>query len=77
MTLKLATNKFVHLATIIVVHLVIFLLTMPRNLSWGAYGNASDGGELITAVNYLGVPHPPGYPIYMILLKIFTSIIPF
>ena len=74
---KLATNKFVHLGIIIVSHLTIYLLSMPRDLSWGAYGNASDGGELITAVNYLGVPHPPGYPIYMLLLKIFTSIVPF
>ena len=77
MFLKLAKSKFVHLVTLIVFQLAIYLLTMPRNLSWGAYGNASDGGELITAVNYLGVPHPPGYPTYIILLKIFTSIIPF
>ena len=77
MSLKLATNKFVHLITIIVFQLTLYLLTMPRNLSWGAYGNASDGGELITAVNYLGVPHPPGYPTYIILLKTFTTIIPF
>ena len=77
MLLKLATNKFTHVITLIVFQLTIYLLTMPRNLSWGAYGNASDGAELITAVNYLGVPHPPGYPTYIILLKIFTSIIPF
>ncbi len=77
MFLKLATNKFAHLVTLIVFQLALYLLTMPRNLSWGAYGNASDGGELITALNFLGVPHPPGYPTYIILLKIFTSIIPF
>jgi len=77
MLLKLATSKFVHLITIIVFQLTIYLLTMPRNLSWGAYGNASDGGEFITTVNYLGIPHPPGYPTYIILLKIFSSIIPF
>jgi len=31
-----------------------------------------DTGELITSAYALGIPHPPGYPLYMILGKIFT-----
>ncbi|MEK6647540.1 MAG: DUF2723 domain-containing protein [Candidatus Firestonebacteria bacterium] len=31
-----------------------------------------DSGELITAVHSLGIAHPPGYPVFCILGKIFT-----
>jgi hypothetical protein len=33
-----------------------------------------DSGELITAAYTLGVPHPPGYPLYTLLAKLFTLI---
>jgi len=36
-----------------------------------------DCGELITAAYTLGIPHPPGYPLWTIIGKIFTIIIPF
>ncbi|MBI4436556.1 MAG: DUF2723 domain-containing protein, partial [Candidatus Omnitrophica bacterium] len=31
-----------------------------------------DGGELIAASYTLGIPHPPGYPLYCLLGKLFT-----
>ena len=31
-----------------------------------------DSGEIITAAFVLGIPHPPGYPLYTLLGKIFT-----
>ena len=30
-----------------------------------------DGGDFITASHTLGVPHPPGYPLYTLLGKLF------
>ncbi|MCI0411720.1 DUF2723 domain-containing protein [bacterium] len=37
----------------------------------------SGAGENVTAVVTLGVPHPPGFPLFCILGKIFTYLIPF
>ena len=31
-----------------------------------------DSGEIVTAAYFLGIPHPPGYPLYMMLGKLFT-----
>ncbi|MEI7904542.1 MAG: DUF2723 domain-containing protein, partial [Candidatus Firestonebacteria bacterium] len=31
-----------------------------------------DSGEIVTAAYFLGIPHPPGYPLYMLLGKLFT-----
>ncbi len=33
-----------------------------------------DSGEMITAAYYLGIPHPPGYPLFTILGKFFSFI---
>lgn len=50
---------------------VVLLLTTAPDLT------GEDSGELITAAYTLGVAHPPGYPLWCILGKIFTIIIPF
>lgn len=36
-----------------------------------------DSGELVTAVHLLGIPHPTGYPLYVLLGKLWTLLIPF
>src|SRR6185436_1600901 len=36
-----------------------------------------DSGELVTAVHVLGIPHPTGYPLYVLLGKLWTVILPF
>ncbi len=48
----------------------IYLLTTTPDLTWANYGG--DGGELITAAATLGVPHPTGYPLYVILGKLIS-----
>jgi hypothetical protein len=48
--------------------LVVYGLTMAPGLTWANFG--ADGGELITAAVTLGVPHPPGYPTYILLGKL-------
>jgi hypothetical protein len=36
-----------------------------------------DSGELVTAVHLLGIPHPTGYPAYVLLGKLWTLLLPF
>lgn len=35
-----------------------------------------DSGELVTAVERLGIPHPSGYPLYVLLGKLWTLLVP-
>jgi hypothetical protein len=35
-----------------------------------------DSGELVAAVDVLGVPHPTGYPLYVLLGKLWTLLVP-
>ena len=34
-------------------------------------------GEFLATAKVLGIPHPPGYPTYVLLLKAFTTLVPF
>lgn len=63
-------------AVVGVVTLALYLTTLAPTLSWGWRDLGVDGGELLAAANTLGIPHPPGYPTYMLLLKFFATIIP-
>jgi hypothetical protein len=45
--------------------LTLYLMTLAPTLSWSHFG--ADGGDLISAAATLGVPHPPGYPVYVTL----------
>lgn len=38
--------------------------------------SSGDSGELAASAHILGIPHPPGYPFYMILGKLFSMIFP-
>ncbi len=50
----------------------VYLLTLAPDLTWA--NAATDGGELITAAATLGIPHPPGYPLYVVLGKLFSML---
>ncbi|MDX1686569.1 MAG: DUF2723 domain-containing protein [Candidatus Promineifilaceae bacterium] len=50
----------------------VYLLTMAPDLTWSHYG--TDGGELATAAATLGVPHPPGYPTYVLVGHMFSRL---
>ncbi len=53
---------------------LLYYLTLAPDLTWQA--GSGDGGELITAAVTLGIPHPPGYPTYVLLGKA-VSYLPF
>ena len=38
--------------------------------------SSGDSGELAASAHILGIPHPPGYPFYMILGRLFSMIFP-
>ncbi len=50
--------------------LIVYLLTLAPDLTWVNFGG--DGAELITASATLGIPHPPGYPVYLVLGKLMS-----
>ena len=50
------------------VSLGVYLITVPRSLASG------DSGELTTAAATLGIAHPPGYPLYVLVGRAFALI---
>jgi hypothetical protein len=45
----------------------LYAATLAPGLTWANFG--ADGGELLAAAVVKGIPHPPGYPLYMLLLQ--------
>lgn len=58
------------LAFIFIGSLVVYWMTSARSVFWW------DSGELIASVSSLGIAHRPGFPIYILLAKMF-SFLPF
>lgn len=58
------------LLTISITLLVVYLYTLAPTVT------LEDSGVILTAVNFMGIPHPPGYPLFTFLGKIF-SYLPF
>ena len=52
--------------------LAFYLVTMPPSITWRNDG--VDSGDLATAVAVGGVPHPPGYPTYLVAAGIFKQL---
>ena len=50
--------------------LTVYLRTLCPSLYWG------DCGELATVAATLGIPHPTGYPLYCLLGKLWTLLLP-
>ncbi|HSB00612.1 MAG TPA: DUF2723 domain-containing protein [Anaerolineales bacterium] len=50
----------------------IYLRTLAPGLTWANYG--SDGGDLIAAAATGGVAHPSGYPLYLLLARLFQFV---
>lgn len=52
--------------------LIAYYLTLPPSLTWAHHG--ADGGELATAVVKGSIPHPPGFPTYLVLGELFIRL---
>ncbi len=53
--------------------LLVYRLTLAPDLTWGH--NGADGGDLLTAALTGGVPHPSGYPTYLLLLRAWLALL--
>ena len=51
---------------------ILYWHTLAPGLTWAF--DSADGGDLITATITGGVPHPTGYPTYLILASLFLKI---
>lgn len=51
----------------------IYLLTLAPSITWRNQG--ADSGDLAAAVAVGGVPHPPGYPTYLLLADLFKPLL--
>ncbi len=58
-------------ALVFLISFVVYLKTLAPTVFVG------DSGEFITDAYVLGIPHPSGYPLYVILGKLFTVLIPY
>jgi hypothetical protein len=63
---------FFSFAAVFLSALVLYINTSAPSLTWAHAG--SDGGDLITAAIVNGVPHPPGYPLYVSLGHVIAQI---
>ncbi|MEO7995261.1 MAG: DUF2723 domain-containing protein, partial [bacterium] len=55
--------------------LVAYLSTTSPELTWSHHNE--DGGDLVTAAYRMGIPHPTGYPWYLLTCKIWMTLFPF
>jgi len=69
---RVAGSRLAYMLPLILLCVVfaVYRITLAPDLTW-AHGGA-DGGDLITAAYRLGIPHPTGYPLYVLLGHLFT-----
>ena len=74
---KIVKLDHIYPCAITFIVLAVYLATMPTSLSWGYKNFGIDSPELLTSAQLFGIPHPPGYPLYMLLLGTFLRVLPF
>ncbi len=55
-----------------VISLAVYLFTLAPTITWKHQG--ADSGDLATAAFTLGIPHPPGYPLFTLLASPFAHL---
>jgi hypothetical protein len=71
------TRPWVYVALLIgglVLLALLYARTLAPGVTWAHAGG--DSGDLATAVAVGGVPHPSGYPTYLLLARLTTSLLP-
>ena len=51
---------------------VIYLLTLAPGITWSNWG--ADGGDFIVAAVNRSLPHPPGFPIFLVFARLMTFV---
>lgn len=62
--------RFLTAGVVFALALNVYLATLAPTITWSH--DAADSGELVTAVYIGGIPHPPGYPTYLLLAAPFA-----
>jgi len=70
--LSTSTSRYLPLIILLLIVSGVYLRTLAPGLTWANGG--SDGGDLITAAYTGGVAHPTGYPLYLLLARLFQWI---
>jgi len=69
------SKLFVHLippGILVITMMAVYLATLAPGLTWANDG--ADGGDLIAAAATGGIAHPTGYPLYLLLARVFQFI---
>jgi hypothetical protein len=68
--MKLSPLKVGTTALLFVVCLTCYCLTLAPSITWQHDG--VDSGDLVAAAYTSGIAHPPGYPLFLVLARLFT-----
>ena len=60
-------RRYLFAALVFIIALALYIATLPPSILPG------DSGELIAASHTLSIAHPPGYPLYLMLGRLFAS----
>ncbi len=64
--------RFIPPGILVVSLMAVYLASMAPGLTWANFG--MDGGDLIAAAATGGIAHPTGYPVYLLLARLFQFI---
>ncbi len=72
MTYRLTCSAWLAATIVCAAAFLLYGRTLAPTITWAHAG--TDGGDLTTAAATLGVPHPPGYPVYVTLGYLFAQL---
>lgn len=61
------------MAALFAISFALYAGTMSRGITW--LNTGQDGGDFVSASRSFGVPHPTGYPTYVLLLRVFSDVV--
>ncbi|MFP4394356.1 MAG: protein O-mannosyl-transferase family [Anaerolineales bacterium] len=65
---SILNSQFLILSSSFFIPLAVYLATMAPSFTWAHWG--ADGGDFVAAAFGSQVPHPPGFPVYLVLARI-------